>query len=250
MANASVDHLMRRNALLLIVLASCQCAAYGGQLYRCTLVDGSERDVAQDLAIYFADAVRNCKRLPERTTAVTWSAEEPGLTIMRKPEGSAATGARDDRQHGLTLTMRNSASLAKGDLALLIEDASRRHDLDPELIDAIIGVESSHRPDARSPKGALGLMQVMPATAARYGVRAPNDLLHPAVNIEAGARYLADLQRMYPGRIDLVLAAYNAGEGAVARHGNRVPPYRETVDYVQKILTRYAIRTSGRWSME
>jgi soluble lytic murein transglycosylase-like protein len=103
-------------------------------------------------------------------------------------------------------------------------------------------VESANRPQARSPKGALGLMQIMPATGARYGVKKPQDLLDPATNIDVGTRYLRDLHQLFDGQMELVLAAYNAGEGAVKRHGNRIPPYRETQDYVRKVLRLYRDR--------
>jgi soluble lytic murein transglycosylase-like protein len=92
---------------------------------------------------------------------------------------------------------------------------------------------------ARSNKGALGLMQIMPDTGRRYGVGRPSALLDPATNIETGVRYLRDLLLMFPGRVDLALAAYNAGEGAVVKYGYRIPPYPETQQYVRKIFARY-----------
>jgi soluble lytic murein transglycosylase-like protein len=88
-------------------------------------------------------------------------------------------------------------------------------------------------------KGAQGLMQLMPGTAARYGVTNLND---PAQNIMGGTRYLKDLLRLFPGRIDLALAAYNAGEGAVIKYGQTIPPYKETQDYVRLISFRYLRR--------
>ena len=98
-------------------------------------------------------------------------------------------------------------------------------------------VESRYRPRARSPKGALGLMQLMPATAGQYGVRTEQALLDPHVNIEIGVQHLRSLVDRFGDRLDLVLAAYNAGEGAVARHGHQVPPYAETREYVRKVLS-------------
>lgn len=121
------------------------------------------------------------------------------------------------------------------ELSAQIDVASARHRLDPKLVGALIYVESRYKSDAVSPKGAIGLMQVMPATAKRYGVNTASQLLDPAVNIDVGTRYLRDLHAIYGHRIDLVLAAYNAGEGAVARYGQRVPPYPETLAYVAKI---------------
>jgi hypothetical protein len=241
---------MLRSTILLIAMVFHHLAAQAAPSYRCVLLDGSTQDVSQNLATQFTATFKGCEPLPERlpeNIAPPPRSEDHGLRIVQKPDKASAGG---ERGPGLTLVVRNSAPPAKDDFTPLIKEVSRRHSLDPDLIDAIIGVESGHQPDARSPKGALGLMQVMPATGARYGVRTPADLLRPAINIEAGVRYLADLQRAFPGRVDLMLAAYNAGEGAVTRHGNRIPPYRETIDYVHKILSRYANRTPGRVSMD
>ena len=96
--------------------------------------------------------------------------------------------------------------------------------------------ESSFITGAVSPKGAQGLMQLMPGTAARYGVTNPYDV---AQNIKGGTRYLKDLLQMFNGRVDLALAGYNAGEGAVMKYGNTIPPYDETRNYVRLILKRY-----------
>jgi hypothetical protein len=116
--------------------------------------------------------------------------------------------------------------------------AARVHGVEPALLHAVISAESAYRPKAVSHKGAQGLMQVMPATAARYGV-AGNALGEPATNIATGTRYLADLLRMFSGDLRLALAAYNAGEHAVLRHGRRVPPYPETEAYVPRVLKVY-----------
>jgi len=122
-----------------------------------------------------------------------------------------------------------------GDVLALLRDAAARHRLDPALVRAVVGVESAFRTDAVSPKGARGLMQLMPSTAAALGVRDPFD---PAQNLDGGARHLAALVQSYRGDLNKALAAYNAGAGAVARHGG-VPPYPETQDYVAKVLKRY-----------
>jgi soluble lytic murein transglycosylase-like protein len=114
----------------------------------------------------------------------------------------------------------------------LVQEHASRHALRPELVRAVIHVESGFNPTARSPKGAMGLMQLMPATARRLGVVDPYD---PAENIRGGTVYLRQLLDRYDGNEELALAAYNAGEGAVERYGRRVPPYRETQDYVKKV---------------
>jgi soluble lytic murein transglycosylase-like protein len=118
----------------------------------------------------------------------------------------------------------------------LVAEAARDFQLDEALLHALISTESGYEPKAVSPKGAIGLMQVMPATGRRYGA---TDLKDPAVNIRAGARYLRDLLAMFDQDMTLALAAYNAGENAVLRHGRTVPPYRETVQYVPRVLGLY-----------
>jgi len=121
------------------------------------------------------------------------------------------------------------------DLARLAAEAARRHGLDPALVMAVVGVESGFQTEAVSAKGAQGLMQLMPATARDLGVTNPFD---PVANLDGGSRYLSALVARYDGDLTKALAAYNAGMGAVARHGG-VPPYAETRDYVRKILGRY-----------
>lgn len=124
---------------------------------------------------------------------------------------------------------------AAGDLERLAEEAARRHGLDPALVRAVVAVESGFQPEAVSPKGAKGLMQLMPATARELGVADPFDA---AANLDGGSRYLSSLLARYEGDLAKALAAYNAGMGAVARHRG-VPPYAETRQYVQKVLGRY-----------
>ncbi len=114
----------------------------------------------------------------------------------------------------------------------LVLQHAQRHALRPELVRAVIQVESGFNPRARSPKGAMGLMQLMPATARELGVTNPYD---PAQNIRGGTAYLRQLLDRYDGDERLALAAYNAGAGAVDRHGRNVPPYQETRDYVRRI---------------
>ena len=123
----------------------------------------------------------------------------------------------------------------RAELEALAADVARRHGLDPALVLAVASVESSFKPKAVSPKGALGLMQLMPATATSLGVE---DAFDPETNLEGGSRYLAELLTLYGGDLRRALAAYNAGPGAVKRHGG-IPPYRETRAYVKKVLERY-----------
>lgn len=122
--------------------------------------------------------------------------------------------------------------------ASLVEEVARETRLDPLLLHAVIATESAYNPAARSPKGAQGLMQLMPATARRYGVV---NAFEPRYNILGGARYLADLMVRFDQDVKLALAAYNAGEQAVLRHGRRIPPYRETSAYVPRVLDYYRV---------
>jgi len=147
--------------------------------------------------------------------------------------------------------------------------ASRQHDVDYELLKALIATESGFNASAVSPKGAVGLMQIMPATAQRWGVTSDNKqqvekkLADPAVNIRTGTRYLRYLIDMFPGQLELALAAYNAGEGAVMRAGKQIPNFKETQNYVKTVMQLYAMlkppaplagvsggRSSGRVRME
>ncbi|MDT7809294.1 MAG: hypothetical protein QOJ70_3107 [Acidobacteriota bacterium] len=124
----------------------------------------------------------------------------------------------------------------------LIRLNGKHYGVDPYLVYCVMHQESRFSTGATSPVGAQGLMQLMPGTAARYGVANPYD---PAQSIMGGTRYLADLLRLFGGRVDLALAGYNAGEGAVLKYGRRVPPYRETQNYVRTIGTRYAQSSAG-----
>ena len=114
--------------------------------------------------------------------------------------------------------------------------AANETDIEPALIHAVITVESKHNPHAQSKKGAYGLMQLMPETSRRFNVLDKNN---PKQNILAGAKYLRELLKLFNGDLKLSLAAYNAGPAAVQRFGGKIPPYRETVDYVPKVLKYY-----------
>ena len=121
----------------------------------------------------------------------------------------------------------------KARLAPLVEEAARVYRIDAALLHAVISAESGYNAAAVSHKGAIGLMQLMPETARRYGVENSFD---PAQNIRGGAKYLSYLLQLFGNNLELALAAYNAGENAVIRHGYSIPPYRETLGYVPKVL--------------
>jgi len=139
----------------------------------------------------------------------------------------------------------------------LVREAAEDHGLDQALLKAVIATESGFNAQAVSPKGAIGLMQLMPATAQRFGVKAEEGttlqqrLTDPRTNLQAGARYLALLLRQFGGQVELALAAYNAGEGAVQRAGGRVPDYPETQNYVQRVtrLHQTLTQTQGQRSV-
>jgi len=114
--------------------------------------------------------------------------------------------------------------------------AAKRHNLDPDLVKAVIKVESNFNSSAISRKGAIGIMQLMPDTADDYNVSNP---FNPKENIDGGTKYLKKLMEMFSGDLELALAAYNAGENAVIKYGFRVPPYSETINYVEKVLMHY-----------
>ena len=138
--------------------------------------------------------------------------------------------------------IRPAMNLDRDGAEKLVKEAAERHRIDPALVRAVIETESNWNPSAISRKGAVGLMQLIPTTAHRFGV---NDLYSPQQNVDAGVRYLKTLLERYNGNLDLALAAYNAGEGAVDRaHG--IPSFRETRDYVQRVQSAYFRPGSGR----
>jgi soluble lytic murein transglycosylase-like protein len=149
------------------------------------------------------------------------------LKEKRKPDPVTDTLASEIRYYDA----KDRARYAKP-----IQDAAKATRLEAALIHAVISAESGYNPFARSRKGAAGLMQLMPETAKRYGVK---NRLDPAQNISGGARYLRDLIRMFNNDLQLAVAAYNAGENAVLRAGNRIPPYQETMTYVPRVMTYY-----------
>jgi soluble lytic murein transglycosylase-like protein len=134
------------------------------------------------------------------------------------------------------LEQASSMKFADKPYARQINAAAQDAGLDPALVHAVIAVESAYQSSAVSPKGAVGLMQVMPDTALRYGVTDPANVNN---NLRAGTRHLRGLMDMFDNRVDLVLAAYNAGEGAVKRYNNTIPPYPETRHYVPAVIDKY-----------
>jgi soluble lytic murein transglycosylase-like protein len=158
--------------------------------------------------------------------------------VVRTPAEAPDVAAPADSRHATNWLSRSA------DYDVAIKRAATAADVHPALVRAVIVVESGFNPRAISRRGAIGLMQLMPGTARRYGAFNAFD---PEQNISAGARYLSDLIARYGvDKLELVLAAYNAGEGAVQKYGNRIPPFKETRAYVPNVLKMYrALRAQG-----
>jgi hypothetical protein len=139
----------------------------------------------------------------------------------------------------IPLRFEESQPVPEGPYGALIYETAKRHQVNPQVVAALIRQESAGKVRAVSHKGARGLMQLMPATAQRFGVR-KDQLFEPKHNLEAGVRYLSWLMDQFPNDLAKILAAYNAGEGAVARYKG-IPPYRETQNYVRRIFTNLGL---------
>jgi soluble lytic murein transglycosylase-like protein len=157
-----------------------------------------------------------------------------GVFIFTAPDGTRRMV--NIPAHGAgTITIPEVATARRTALWPAVEEAARSHGLDPRLVDLVIRMESGYNPRAVSPKGARGIMQLMPQTASLYNVA---NVFDPIQNLRAGVHYLKDLLQRFNSDIALALAAYNAGPGAVERSGG-VPPYNETQNYVKAILLAY-----------
>jgi soluble lytic murein transglycosylase-like protein len=150
----------------------------------------------------------------------------------RTPLANAALSQRAMRESSASGATRDRSPRYRA----IILQAADQHGIDAALLHAVIAVESAFNANAVSRRGAGGLMQLMPNTARRYGVA---DVFDPADNVRAGAIYLTELLKLFDNDLQLTLAAYNAGEGAVLKYGRRIPPYRETVAYVPKVIAAY-----------
>jgi hypothetical protein len=177
-----------------------------------------------------ADGSAECQAIVKKTAQTKMSVEE----------GAAFKDAHKPAAYGKFMMSTGSSlkGFTTGDTTIdsYIVDSSKRYNIDPLLIYAQMHQESSFKLKATSYKGASGLMQLMPATARRFGV---TEIYNPRQNIEAGVRYMRWLLDTFNQDVVLALAGYNAGEGAVMKYGWRVPPYRETQEYVRRITSRY-----------
>jgi hypothetical protein len=164
-----------------------------------------------------------------------------------QPSAAAAAAAGSTAPAPLLpLRFQPSQAVPEGPWGALIYEAARRHGLNPVVVEAVIRAESSGNPSAVSRVGARGLMQLMPATAERFGIH-HRELFDPVQNLEAGSRYLSWLVDQFPNDLAKVLAAYNAGENAVTRYGG-VPPYRETRGYVRRIFASLGLALVPGWT--
>jgi len=202
-------------------------------------------DSVKPAPVHFVDA----REMPHRTL-MYWSSKEnrwkpvpgPNAAAMRAARSAAAEvsaflGHESNQSATARIVAANSSSSAatSGDIDSAIEEAAARHNVDPNLVRAVVKVESNFNPNAVSRKGAMGLMQLMPSTARQLNLKNPFD---PEQNVDAGVRHLKQLLENYGGDIKLTLAAYNAGAGAVARSSG-VPHYAETQNYVRRITNLY-----------
>lgn len=216
-------------ALALVSWSPCAASAQTIEAVRflCTLPDGSRLSFARNLAEDFRLSIGSCEAVVIQVAdAQTPAPDVPASMAVRTIVAPGGPAIPDE------------VAMPPEALSRLVDSLSRRQGLDPALASAVMYVESRYCANARSPKGAVGLMQIMPATGVRYGVDSIDKLADPRTNIEVGVLYLRDLLAMFPGRVDLAVAAYNAGEGAVRRHGNQIPPYTETKAYVEQVLRR------------
>lgn len=176
-----------------------------------------------------------CVAAPARAQIYSWRDAKGTLVLSnRRPESALAASTRSyavPNAENVRAT-RYAAAERGREYDDIITEHSRRNAVRSDLVRAVMQVESAFNPYAKSPKGAMGLMQLMPATMRQYGVR---NAFNPAENVRAGVAYLRELLDRYSNNEQLALAAYNAGPGAVDKHGQVVPPYRETQNYVAQI---------------
>jgi hypothetical protein len=182
--------------------------------------------------------------VPARADIYSWRDTDGNLVLSstrRPPEGVASTTYPVPETDGVYATVFVPAEKTRSYDDLILEHAEL-NGVRPDLVRAVVQVESAYNPNARSPKGAKGLMQLMPATILRFGVSNP---YNPVENVRAGVAYLRQLLNRYDNNEKLALAAYNAGPGAVDKYGENVPPYRETQNYVSRINRIAGAKTAG-----
>jgi soluble lytic murein transglycosylase-like protein len=188
-----------------------------------------------------------CLSVPAEAQIYSWRDGDGKLVLSnkRQPEAVGEVRTFDVPKAASVRATRAASSSRSRSYDNLIEQHCRTHSVRPDLVRAVMQVESGFNPMARSPKGAMGLMQLMPATARQYGVADP---YNPEENVRGGVAYLRELLDRYDNKEELALAAYNAGPGAVDKHGQTIPPYRETRDYVARINQMTGTRVEAQGS--
>jgi soluble lytic murein transglycosylase-like protein len=251
-----------RKRLQLVLMASTIAATFLSltpELRAADDGDGSSNQITttdeHGRKIYVNDSVqkpvaRRAETDTPRRSLMYWSSKENRWKPVPPPNAASMKAARSAADEVSQYLRRDSAQSAsvkiiaanfrgatatQGDIDSAIEQAAARHNVDPNLVRAVVKVESNFNPNAVSRKGAMGLMQLMPATARQLKVKNPFD---PEQNVDAGVRHLKQLLESYGGDVRLTLAAYNAGAGAVARNSG-VPHYAETQNYVRRITSLY-----------
>lgn len=225
--------------LILQYLLACAPAASAGEgVYAFTDADGSVSlsnvpadDRYQTLIVEQSKVVAEPKDIAPAATPAVAPAVAPPVVPATAP-----AVVRKAQHLAVVLPKTRRLGVAKASYQKIVDDAARSYGLDSALLHAVISVESRYDPKVVSRSGAIGLMQLMPETATRYGV---TDSFDAVQNLHGGAKYLRDLLHMFNNNVSLALAAYNAGENAVIRYGNRIPPNRETRKYVPKVLGYY-----------
>src|SRR5215471_11725263 len=188
--------------------------------------------------VYWSNKEHRWKPVPRTNTPAMKAARQAAQEVdrlMATPAGHKPSKLKVGSQPVVPGTLSQERQMSPQEVDKAIDAAAQRHGVDPNLVRAVVKVESNYNPHAVSRKGAMGLMQLMPYTAKSLNV---GNAFDPSQNVDAGVRHLKHLLENYNGNVELSLAAYNAGSGAVSRNGG-IPPYRETRDYVKKITDLY-----------
>lgn len=204
-----------RAACWLVASLLVNAAAWAGDIYTSVDANGQERWSSQALDVSYVAVP--ALRIPDVV---------PAAVLRRTTPADKAVQVRMEAR--------------RRSLSPLVQRTAQRHGVSAALVMAVIEVESGYNPQALSPRGARGLMQLLPATASRYDMRDARELYDPARNVDMGTRHLKDLLAQHGGQWALAMAAYNAGAQAVVRHGQRIPAYRETMLYVPAVLAAAA----------
>jgi len=196
--------------------------------------------------IYYTDTPpnKNYKRIIRTKVIVRTrhNSGDLGLLSSYSKGGFSKSGSLSRQVKAMYSRISHSAKANRKKYAPLVAVAAKKYNVDQKLVHAVILAESAYNPNAVSSAGAVGLMQLMPATARRYGVTNRND---PKQSINGGTHYLRDLLKMFNANTQLAVAGYNAGEGAVMKYNNSIPPYKETQNYVKKVLAFYQGLATG-----